>query len=111
MRDYGITDKPIVWLGKVDNEAIEIGTFRSLVRCGFSTDFPDQLPNGDLQWQQTIAPGRLLIIMDNPKSYPEINDALAKAGISIENAKSENINNGFRITIGRIAAGTSVSAK
>jgi hypothetical protein len=111
IHNYGITDKPIVWLGKVDNEAIEVGTFRSLVRCGFSTNFPDQLPDGDLQWQQTIAPGRLLIIMDNPENYSEIKDALAKKGISIENAKSENINNGFRITIGRIVASTTVSAK
>lgn len=43
LRSYGITEKPAVWLGKADNEAnaaIEIGIFRSLVRCGFSTDFP-----------------------------------------------------------------------
>jgi hypothetical protein len=109
MRAYGITDKPIVWLGKTDNEAIEIGAFRSLVRCNFSTDFPDQLPDGKLQWQSTIAPGRLLIIMDNPKKHPDVKAALAKKGISTGNEKSENINDGFRITIGRIVASASAS--
>jgi hypothetical protein len=104
IRSYGITEKPIVWLGKVDNEAIELGTFRSLVRCPFSTDFPDQLPDADLQWQKPIAPGRLLIVMDNPKNYPDVNEALANKGISIENTKSENINDGFRVTIGTIVA-------
>jgi hypothetical protein len=107
MRSYGITEKPVVWLGKVDNEAIELGTFRSLVRCGFSTNFPDQPPDGDLQWQPPIAAGRLLIIIDNPKNYPDVKDALAKKGISIENAKSENINDSFRITIGRVVASAS----
>jgi hypothetical protein len=109
MRRYGITDKPVVWLGKIDNEAIEIGAFRSLVRCGFSTDFPDQLPDGKLQWQSPIAPGRLLIIMDNPKNHPDVKAALAKKGISIGSDKSENINDGFRITIGRIVASASAS--
>ncbi len=103
LRSYGIIDRPVVWLGKVDNEVIEIGAFRSLVRCGFSIGFPDQRPDANLQSQETIAPGRLLIIMDNPKNYPRIEDALAKKGVRIEGAKSENINDSFRITIGRIA--------
>jgi hypothetical protein len=64
------------------------------VRCLFSTDFPDQLPDSQLQLQEPIAPGRLLIVMDNPKNYPDVNDALAIKGISIENAKSANINDG-----------------
>jgi hypothetical protein len=110
LRSYGITDKPVVWLGKADNEAnaaIEIGIFRSLVRCRFSTDFPDQLPNGELQLQPAITPGRLLIIMDNPKNYPDVNGALGKKGISIENTKTENIDDTFRITIGRVVASES----
>jgi hypothetical protein len=103
IRGYGITDKPVVWLGKVDNQPIETGIFQSLVRCGFSIDFPKKFPDGTLQWQPRLAPGRLLIVMDNPKKYPRIEDALAQKGITIEHAKSEYIDDrSLEITIGRI---------
>lgn len=103
LRNYGITDKPVVWLGKVDNQPIETGVFQSLVRCGFSVDFPDKFPDSTLQWQPALAPGRLLIVMDDPKKFPRIEDTLAQKGIRIEHAKSEEIDDGFRITMGKIA--------
>lgn len=102
IRGYGITQKPIVWLGKVDDQAIETGAFQSLVRCGFSIDFPQKLPNSTLQWQPALAPGRLLIVMDNPEKYPSITNALVQKGITIERVKSEDIDRGLEITIGKI---------
>jgi hypothetical protein len=102
MRNYGITDRPVVWLGKVDNQGVETAIFQSLVRCGFSIDFPDKFPNGTLQWQPALEPGHLLVVMDNPKKYTSIEDALANDGIRVEQLRSETINDGLRISMGRI---------
>jgi hypothetical protein len=40
--------------------------------------------------------------MDNPRKYPSIKDVLAQKGITIERAKSEDLDDGLEITIGRI---------
>ena len=104
IRGFPITDKPIVWLGKVDNQAVETGIFQSLVRCGFSIDFPDKPPDSVKQWQPSLAPGHLLIVMDDPKKYPKIDDTLAQKGIRITDEKSEKVDDGLAITMGRIVA-------
>jgi len=104
LRGFPVTEKPVVWLGKVDNQAIETGIFQSLVRCGFSIDFPDKFPDSDKQWQPALAAGQLLIVMDDPRKYPEIEDTLAQNGIRITDAKSEKIDDGLKITMGRIVA-------
>ena len=102
IRGYGVTDKPVVWLGNVDNQTIATDAFQSLVRCGFSIDFPDRFPNSTLQWQPPIAPGRLLIVIDDPRKYPSIEDTLARHGVRIERVKSNNIDDSLRITMGLI---------
>lgn len=104
MRDFPITDKPVVWLGKVDNQAVETAIFQSLVRCGFSIDFPDKFPDSDKQWQPALTVGHLLIVMDDPKKYPKIEETLAQKGITLANAKSEKIDDRLSITMGKIAA-------
>ena len=104
VRGFPITDKPVVWLGKVDSQAVETGIFQSLVRCGFSIDFPDKFPDSNKQWQPALTVGHLLIVMDDPKKYPKIEDTLAQKGITLANAKSEKIDDGLSITMGKIAA-------
>lgn len=104
LRSFPITERPIVWLGQVDHQPVETGIFQSLVRCGFSIDFPDKRPDSVKQWQPALASGRLLIVMDDPRQYPNTEEALAKKGIKITETKSEKIDAGLKITVGKIMA-------
>lgn len=104
-----VGEKPVVWIADADNHGLDLSIFRSLIRCSFDKSFPGSLPDPKTHWQQALAPGRTLVLIDgNASPLSDIRAALARHGMALDVVASryiwriENVSPGVQLTIGKV---------
>jgi hypothetical protein len=104
-----LAEKPVVWIADTDNHGLDLPIFRAMIRCSYEKTFPEKLPDPLVNWQEPLAPGRTLVVIDgNAAPVSEIQAALARHGMSLDVVASqyfwriEGKEPGVQVTIGKV---------
>jgi hypothetical protein len=102
LRQYGINQRPVAWLGHTNDAALQVAVFRSLIRCNFEQGFPNALPDPVLHWQAPLAPGQLLVWV-GPKEGGEARlvQAMTKFHMQVTDMQSIVLGD-LQLIIGRV---------
>src|SRR5262249_28515077 len=100
-------DRPVVWAARSDDVLLVLPVVRGLMRCGFTADFPDALPDPTANRQPQLEAGRTLVVIDEQtRGEDAINAALASHGYRLDVSASRYFpfgeRSGFKITIGKV---------
>jgi hypothetical protein len=107
VKSYGITRRPIIWIGVDANVDLVLPVFRSfLVRCGFEATLPESSPDLKLRWQDPVARGQLLVVLTSPViTQHAISVALALRSFKLTDVRAKTFGSEPRqlqVTIGRL---------
>lgn len=107
IRDHYHGKFPNFWLGEVSGAEDETWLFKSFVRCGSEFAYPDRLPDPEVHWQQSIAPGQahglmvvpgqadgLIVVSNAPTLSRAAQATLAGAGVAARVYQSKEISGG-----------------